>query len=126
MLVLRICNHKPTYIQWSHMLSTKPCARQITKMYNLVCDACGFFNLLKVDMFLNPTDIEPARADIHNSILYNHVGEVLAEFHGLPQMNPSFILLNLDYPMNYYSKNCAMHFVLIMCLRHCIYISQIY
>ena len=62
MLVLRICNHTSTYIQWSHMLPTKPCASQISKLYDLVRAACGLFNLLKVDMFMNPTNIEPARA----------------------------------------------------------------
>ena len=84
------------------MLSTKPCARHIAKMYDIVRAACGFFNLLKVDMFLNPTDIEPERAATDKSLLYTHEGEVSAEFHGLPQTNPSFILLNVGYQMYCY------------------------
>ena len=77
--------------------------------------ACGFFDLLKVDMFLNPTDIEPAQAATNKSLLYTLEGEVLADFHVLPQMNPFYILLNAGYPMIFYWENCAMRFVLIVC-----------
>ena len=87
------------------MLSTKPCARQIEKNYDLVRAACGFFNLLKVDMFLNPTNIEPARDDTDKSLLYNTEGDFLAELHGLPHMNTSYMLLNVGCPMNCYRKN---------------------
>ena len=73
-LVLSSCNHTSIEIQWSHMLSTKPCARHISKIYNLLRAACGFFNKLKVDIFLKPTNIEPARADIDISLLYTPEG----------------------------------------------------
>ena len=63
--------------------------------------ACGFFNLLKVDMFLNPTDIEPARAAANKYLIYTPESEVSDEFHGIPQMNPSFILLDVGYPMGF-------------------------
>ena len=73
----------------------------------MVLAACGFFNLLKVNMFLNTTDIETAQAATYTSLLYTHEGEVLSEFHGLPQMNPYFLLLNAGYPMNsYWKKLC--------------------
>ena len=70
----------------------------------MVHAACGFFDLFKVDMFLNPTDIEPERAAADNSIVYTPEGEVSAEFHGIPHTNPSFILLDVGYPMNCYWK----------------------
>ena len=66
-------------------------------MYILVHAACGFLNLLKVDMFLKPTDIKTKWAATNNSPLYTTEGEVLDEFHGLPHMNPSFIILNVGY-----------------------------
>ena len=115
MLVFGGCNHTSTYIQWSIMISSKPCEFQIAKMYDLVLAACGFFNLLKVDMFLNPTDIKSAQAATNKSLLYTPEVEVLAEFHVLPQMNPFYILLNAGYPMIFYWENCAMRFVLIVC-----------
>ena len=62
----------------------KPCAFQISKMYDLVHAAYGLFNLLKVDMFMNPTNIEPAQAAANKSLIYTPEGEVLAEFHGIP------------------------------------------
>ena len=102
MLVLRICNYTSTYILWSLMLSKNTYALQIIKNYGLVHAACRFFNLLKVDMILNPTDIEPIRASINKSLLYTTGGEVSAEFYGLPQINPYIILLNVGYPMNFY------------------------
>ena len=74
------------------------------KMYDLVRAARGFFNLLKVDMFMNPTDIKLAQAATNKSLLYTPEGEVSAEFHGHTQMNPYFILLNVGYPMDYYWK----------------------
>ena len=104
MLVVSIYNHTYKYIQWSCMLSTKPCARQIAKMYDLAGDACRFFNSLKVDMFLNPTNIEPTWATTDNSLLYTPEGEVLDEIHGIPRKNPSFILLSVGYPINCYWK----------------------
>ena len=84
------------------MLSTKPCAHQIAKMNDLVCAACRFFNLLKVDIFLNPTNIKPVRAAADKSLIYNPEGEVSAEFHGPPQTNLSFIPPNVGYLMNFY------------------------
>ena len=80
----------------------KLCACHIVKMYDLVCAACRFFNLLKVDMFLNRIDIKPAQAAADNSLLYTPEGEVSSESHGLPQKNHSSILLNKEYPMNCY------------------------
>ena len=103
-LVLRSCNHTSTDVQFSRMLSTKPCAHQIKKMYDLVRAAFGFFNLLKVDMFLNPNDIKTAQAASNNSLLYTPEDDVLDQFRGIPHMNPSFILLNMGYPMNFYWK----------------------
>ena len=126
MLVLRICYHTSTEIQWSLMISTKICARQIAKMYDLVRAAGGLLNLLKVNMFLNLTDIEPVRAATDKSLLYTTEGEVSDELHGLPQTNTFFILLNMGYPMNCYWKNHAMRFVSILCLHHCIHILQMY
>ena len=102
MLVLGSCNHTYTDIQWYCMLSTKPCVHQIAKFYNMILAAYGFFDLLRLDMFLNPTNIEPARAAVNKSLLYTTESEVSAEFHGLPQMNPSFVLLNVGYPINFY------------------------
>ena len=102
MLVLRSRNHTFTYIQSSRMLSTKPYARHIAKMYDLVRTASSFFNLLKVDMFLNPIEIEPAQAAANKYLLYTPEGEVLDEFHMLPHMNTSFIILDVGYPMNGY------------------------
>ena len=61
------------------------------KKYDLVHAACKFINLLKVNMFLNSTDTKPARTATHNSLLYTPEGEVSAEFHGIPHMNPSFM-----------------------------------
>ena len=88
------------------MISTKICARQIAKMYDLVRAAGGLLNLLKVNMFLNLTDIEPVRAATDKSLLYTTEGEVSDELHGLPQTNTSFILLNMGYPMHCYWKLC--------------------
>ena len=79
-----IYNHTYTGIQWYSMLSIKPCAFPIAKMYNLICNACGFFNLLKVYIFLNPTNIEPTQDAADKSLLYNPECAVLAELHGLP------------------------------------------
>ena len=73
-------------------------------MNAMVCATCGFFNLLKVDMFLNPTDIEPAWDADDKYLLYTTGGEVSADFHGIPQKNTSFILLNVGHPMNCYRK----------------------
>ena len=100
------------------------------KMYNLVCAACGFFNLLKVDMFLNPTNIKLARDVVNNSLLHTPEGEQLDQFHGLPHMNPSFVLLNVRYPMNccwkilrnafrfnYVFTSLHIHFKNVLCLR---------
>ena len=72
------------------------------KIYYMVRTACRLFNWLKVDMFLNPTNIKPTRSAIDKSLIYTPGGEVSAEFHGLTQMNPYFILLNLGSPMNFY------------------------
>ena len=61
------------YIHINSMVSyalKKACARQISKIYNIVCAACGFLNLFKVDMFLNPTYIEPVRATADKSLPY--------------------------------------------------------
>ena len=102
MLVLRSCNHTSTHIQWYSMLSIEPCACQIAIMYDLVRTACRFFNLLKVDMFLNPTDIKPAQDAADKSLLYTPERGVLSEFHVLPCINPSFLLLNVGYPNHCY------------------------
>ena len=126
MLVLRSCNHTSKDIQWYCMISTKPCARQITIMYDLVRTACGFFNLLKVDMFLNPTNIEPARDAADKYLLSTPEGEMSAEFHGIPHMNPSFILLNMGYPMNCYWGKLRDACCFDNVLYNCIYISKIY
>ena len=89
------------------MIPTKPCERHIEKIYDLVRAACGFFNLLKVDMFLKPTGIEPAQSATNKSRLYTPEGKVSTEFHVLTHMNPSFILLNVGYPMKcYWKKSC--------------------
>ena len=53
-------------------------------------------------MFLNPTEIEIERAAANKSLLYTPEGEELADFRGLPDMNPSFILLNVGYTLNFY------------------------
>ena len=93
------------YIQRHPMVSydiKKPCAIHITKMYDLVRAAYGFFNLLKVDIFLNPTDIKPAQSAAGKSLMYTTEGEVSAELHGITQTNPSFILMNVGYLMNFY------------------------
>ena len=100
MLFLRSCNHTSTDIQCYRMLGKKTCACQIVNMYDLVRATCGFFNLLKVYMFLNPTDIKPTWAAANNYLFYNPEGEVSAEFRGLPQTNPSLILLNMGYTIN--------------------------
>ena len=77
-----IYNHTYTGIQWYSMLSIKPCAFPIAKMYNMICNACGFFNLLKVYIFLNPTNIEIAQDAADKYLLYTPEYGLLYGFHG--------------------------------------------
>ena len=76
--------------------------------FTLACNQCGFINhikslLLRVrHMFLNPTDTKTARVAAIKYLLYTPGGELLDEFHRLPYMNASFILLNVGYPINCY------------------------
>ena len=79
---------------------------------------------------MHPTDIKTVPAATDKYLLYTPKGEVSDEFHGLLQMSPYFILINVGYPMYcYWGKLCDafyfdyvftsmhIHFVNVLSLR---------